>query len=789
MRPIQDAENDDVAHRAVANPGYALGQLAKAFQTSRTHVDADTRERASAKIERWVKVYEGMIAGALDVGSRTPLADVPAWATLEVVHGGFATGDLLAGGAIEPHERELLATLPPCQEDSERAAINGHYLSDVGIADLQRMLADGRYRVDVPEEGTLLVVAWLLGQGDAEAAREILDAIGPFLSRLRFYPRPDPTPLMETSVVHLRDLRETIRDLAEIEVPHAIQVQREAILVWTPLFDRMVGLFLETVDGPHPSVRRDDDGVPLRTPAGSCVVEGGWPCQLYPEGWKARAEAVLRDYRQLRSKHRLSRNPENRRRNFARLRGFLETCVRDPRKLTGRDVGLIRAILANVLAKHGAPGSEDWTLVRERQAAQASAATHVDLIALLRERLGPRANHESLDTLEGITTPVTQEEVARSPVLKVGQPMPKGLARKLRRSLAAPLPDLVELGVIPSGEVLAQVIPQITARVRATGLADADLRRLYGALYTAFRRRRSLLLLNLESQVRFEELPWVRAIDARRRPNLDGRDRARQTLEQVVTLAIASFPQQILPNKLLQEIRALAKDADLKVPIVDEVAADIFMGTFSEKFVQAAQIAGARLKGTLYERYYGVPYDRVLAIKDLKASAYGPATSKTFDALCAELAGGSGQLHTVARNGTILEQEQILTTHNLATLFEALDLDAPLGPRLRELAGRCFEWTCLRLGRMPAPYQSRLRAVKNAAYAWRQMVFFLTLLPEEVVDEFLAWAYDHLAKQTQELQDRFRPALDVLAQAAEGHTPGAARRFLGWTTGTHWLLA
>jgi hypothetical protein len=114
---------------------------------------------------------------------------------------------------------------------------------------------------------------------------------------------------------------------------------------------------------------------------------------------------------------------------------------------------------------------------------------------------------------------------------------------------------------------------------------------------TAFRRRRSLLLLNLEHQVQIEELPWVAAINAFRVDELLAHELSRQTLEQIVVLALTAFPQQILPNKLLQEIRALAEPS---LPIVDEVAADIFMGDFSEKYLRAAQQAGMLLAGTWY---------------------------------------------------------------------------------------------------------------------------------------------------------------------------------------------
>jgi hypothetical protein len=364
---------------------------------------------------------------------------------------------------------------------------------------------------------------------------------------------------------------------------------------------------------------------------------------------------------------------------------------------------------------------------------------------------------------------------------------------KLRRSLAAEASVLVEAGVIPSAEVLARVIPQITAQVRSAGIADPALRRLYQALYGAFRRRRSLLLLDLQSQVKLPELPWVAAVDAYRQGDLDARERARQTLEQVVGLAVTAFPQQILPNKLLQEIRALAEAAGLELPIVDEVAADIFMGEFSEKFLRSAQAAAALLGGSLYERYYALPYDRVRAIEDVKASRYGAASSPAFVRLCTELAGaGPSGRWSVAYNGTIIEQEQILTTHNLAVLFEALGLGETLRPRLRELSERCFAWVCRALQQKRDPWKAKLQAVKNAAYAWRQMVFFLSLLPEDGPVEFLTRAEGHLAKQRPGFRDRFGPAVEGLRLVVAGGTLGATgagpKPFLGWTTGKHWLL-
>ena len=87
------------------------------------------------------------------------------------------------------------------------------------------------------------------------------------------------------------------------------------------------------------------------------------------------------------------------------------------------------------------------------------------------------------------------------------------------------------------------------------------------------------------------ELPWISAIERFRRDDLSTRDLARQTLEEVARLTIVSFPHAIIPNKLLQEMQALARSAGFRLPLVEEVAADIFMGRFSKKYLRAARWA------------------------------------------------------------------------------------------------------------------------------------------------------------------------------------------------------
>ena len=145
----------------------------------------------------------------------------------------------------------------------------------------------------------------------------------------------------------------------------------------------------------------------------------------------------------------------------------------------------------------------------------------------------------------------------------------------------------------------------------------------------------------------------------------------------------------------------------------------------------------------------------------------------------------------------VIEQEQIVTTHNLAVLVQELGLREGLRLQLDDLARGCFTWICRRQQQKIDAWRPRLRMIKNSAYAWRQMVFFLALLPSDSLDAFLGWAYEHLGQQRPAFQTAFRPALDGLALVArdgsldvqdQRSNPGDVQRLLGWTTERHWLM-
>ena len=140
----------------------------------------------------------------------------------------------------------------------------------------------------------------------------------------------------------------------------------------------------------------------------------------------------------------------------------------------------------------------------------------------------------------------------------------------------------------------------------------------------------------------------------------------------------------------------------------------------------------------------------------------------------------------------VIEQAQILTTHNLATLVHRVEI-APQ-PGFADLARRCFVTVCRLTARVqgnPRP----LSTIKDAAYAWRQMLFHLSLCPPDEQRRFLAVLDAETARHPAHVAARLAPALAGLAPDRRGRhfgvggtaEGGRARRFLGWSTTGHWM--
>jgi hypothetical protein len=530
------------------------------------------------------------------------------------------------------------AEADPATRARVRERVAGYYLSEAGLGELSEMLQSGRYDVNVPEEGALLTVAWLLRCGDGDAARVLVDVLAPWFAKLRFYPLPRAHARAAGERAFLESVGEVIVRLKRIKPNEHILAQRQAVCVWTPLYDRLMQLFLETVEGDAPYLAGDAQRPRGHSESGRFSVMGGWPCQHYDAQWATRGRALLAEIDGARAKHpHVARSA----RPFAELTEHLRRCLADTRALGGRDVGRSRLILAGYVTKRGPPEGARCRALRARELGHASAPARTEIAAVLVRRLEEEPRDDGREDVDALVQPISAAE-ARQAGIPAGTPISPPLRAKVARCHSGIPATLVEEGLITSAETLARLLPQLSLGVGA-GLADPVLQRLFSTLYAAFRRRRSLLLLDLQKQVQLEELPWVAAIERWRSRDLSTEAEARLSLRDVTLLAIAAFPQAILPNKLLQELGALAKVATLDLPLVEEVAADIFMGEFSNKYLEAAKHAAALLENTLYATYYGIDYVEIRdmpGVDALERRAHSSLSPSAFAALCAARAGG-----------------------------------------------------------------------------------------------------------------------------------------------------
>lgn len=720
---------------------YAAGQLQRAEEA----LGAAGTERQAERVAAWQAILDGQTNGTLQVGSRQPLG-CPVWVTPHVERGGFASGAHMAGGAIQQHERDIAARLQqPVEGAATREHLNNYFAqSPEGLAELELLLESGCYRIIAPEEAALLVTVHLRRSGVLEEAAAILAELRPWFEDLRFFPVPAGSPAFGGPVVSLSTVAGVSKQLAEVVERGRVQgnhyaIMRRSILEVTPICDEIVALVSETFK----------DGVARPTLADDSGITGGWPFQVYPTSWFMRAQEQLKRFEAIRRFVPKRKHAHH----FA-------LCLRNAvdKNLTKQEVGLARRMLAQINMARGLPGDPRHTKFRVNGRRSVEDLPHGDCAAALLTRLG------SLPRDEGLDADVFQE-------LAEGQP--KAIAAKLRRALRAGLQELVDLRVLTSAEVLAKLATAVAADVGASAHETPELQRLDRALYMAFRGRRSLLLLSLQAQVHLRELPWAAPL-LRRRQNCG--EVSKRTAAEICSVALRGFPATILPNTFLTEIQDLLPQA----PITKEVAADIFEHAFSGKFDKAAAVTWRKLRGTCYARYYG------LTESDFTSGLYAACVRR-----CAQQGHGKEQTNRygVGENGRIIEWQQVLTTHNLAVLFDDLDLQQVLLADLPDMAARCLQFTCRTLQAIPrkdsspGAWRSRLQAGKNACYALRQMLFFLSQLPSQQAASFESQAAAIVDACAAPVRTSLQRSLLPRLAASLADRPLVGEALLGWEAG------
>lgn len=713
--------------------GYAWGQFRKAQSTAVSSSDPDVKARAEQRGKSWLRVVAGMATGRIRVGSPTPVRGFPEWLTPEIVRGGFATGAAAAAGPLELDEIALVERL---ELEHGRAHLFDWFLSDEGLQKLDAWLESGLYRLDLPEHGAFLSVAMLLQQGRADDASELVCALEPWARHVRFWPYDLTEP--EAPGVHVATLPVVSARLGRKRPQRQVEAERETLSVWNPFTDKVLNHWWAT---------RSSEGT-----LGAA----------FPPDWINEAKKLLAEYQRLAAENTLTKRHADPKENLQILLTGLYACMAgepDPRTM-----GRVRVAVANMVAKRGEPGTAHLAELRDAQVATAARPSHAALAHDAATRLIATGRYGAVEDPVALLRGTPAEAL-------------HSVRTITRQATQAPLPVLLQQGIIRSAEMLAELAPQLTAEAVASRYADASAGLLAKRTYRAFANRRSALLLNHQSQVTVHALPWFNLLEHTGVPEHKQALAHAQAVD-LATLALRHFPGTPIPNSLIRELTALFGLTAKDVPLTYELASDIFMGSFSPVFLRAAQEAATMVGNTLYARYYGIDYGRILTMGTAQEiPSWAGRTPRIavpeFDTLVRSRAGITRTRwgNDVVTNGKAIEQAQILTTQNLAVLVKAgIALDWATQARQA--------WSATKNHLAKAAGPKSLHHRKNAAHAWRQTVFYLSLSPIEqaaafVDDETLAQGLSPGVRVTAEA------ILQGLREAIEAGEPGGGP-FLGW---------
>ncbi|UYM18620.1 hypothetical protein [Endozoicomonas euniceicola] len=753
----------------------------------------DALKRAEKKFKSMLSALTGIFDGSLAVGSREPVKGMPFWVTPVVLKGGIASREYAAGGELTDYERSLLEELSidvtdntPEAVEKNRKLLNSMWLTNESyIATLNRMLETGHYRIQYPEQGMHLLIRNLISMGEKEKADDLISLITPFFDKIRFFPEPAESPVnMGDSfsfytVDWMKGFFKKMKDVFEDPRSNSDRLIYEQILSekMKNNADDRLSLLMETIEGEPPYL--DDSKL--------C---GGFPCRLFPEGWFERAKENMAEKGRL-----LDIAKEKQLKIFTRKRGSNLHILKIMQSILDKNVDEIavkklRKIMAEVNRKRGLPGSERYDDYKKRRKEGLDKHLEVDkALSLFIDELERFPNDRGLDSVhvdymvglfkyfevdkplkvtadkslaesgkkplqlgknvaeesENIDSPLKDEQLLFKRVSLLPQRMVLKTISNLKRLQTATLEEHLKAGRIKSAKQMSELSKHLIY-VENDNIPDAGLRAVDGQLRKAFRNRRSLLLRGLQSQVEEDEMPWRKIIDtfenkesspdsdANAHPSVLQAESDEARAVHLVKLSVNYFPYSILPNPLIGSIQKLVKSRTT----TKELAADIFEKTFSVTFLTAAKYAAEQMSGTLYAKYYSIPYNEILKYTASADSAYGhkPISEELYN-LCFKLSCLSQKPEGSAGNGMIIEWQQIITTHNLAPFYDDILRSDNNEQHSKKRITDTAEWIVNEITKVykvdyhldkdnPAHYPERLRRRKNIAYAFRQLIFYLS---------------------------------------------------------------
>lgn len=372
---------------------------------------------------------------------------------------------------------------PAWTEDRDR-----YYFTPPGQAELAKRLDDGCYHLARASESALLWAASLGQAGREQEQKKLLQSLRGLVIEGPLYPSqwtagPTPGAFGRVTRFTVEDLHTQI---ASYRWPLETLRRREALLVWRPLYERLLMAVSQT-------------------------NQEGWPFQTYPPGWTARVTPLVREISSALEGEVACHFPQRSESNLRHLVECVSKALVNPASLTGREVSLARRILSQSEQRWGPLGSawRDQQRARESRLAGEPSPEEWRTELLTRLDMLPAGRGLEASSLELVLAPFR------------GHAVPAFLQAKVSRAREGSLSELAQWGLVASAEVLNSLLAQLVANSASVALDGAPAALAYRT-FLAHRGSRSC-----DSWL---SLPWLGCWPIRASHSTESRALAREAL-------------------------------------------------------------------------------------------------------------------------------------------------------------------------------------------------------------------------------------------------------------------